>query len=84
LRKKHQKTLAAIFSRPTRPDIKWAGIESLMVTLGPEVIERQGSRAAIILKGHVGHFHRPHPQKETDKGTVSSVRTFLRKVGIEP
>ncbi|BAY84341.1 putative HicA protein [Calothrix parasitica NIES-267] len=29
-------------------------------------------------------FHEPHPEKETDKGAVKSVREFLLKAGIEP
>jgi hypothetical protein len=28
-------------------------------------------------------FHEPHPEKETDKGAVKSVREFLLKAGIE-
>lgn len=84
MRKKHQRTLAAIFSRPVRSDIKWTEIESLLSALGAEIVERTGSRVAFILKGHVGHFHRPHPKKEADKGAVASMRIFLRKAGIEP
>jgi hypothetical protein len=29
-------------------------------------------------------FHRPHPEKETDKGAVKSMRRFLVEAGIEP
>jgi hypothetical protein len=29
-------------------------------------------------------FHEPHPEKETDKGAVKSVREFLIKAGVEP
>jgi hypothetical protein len=29
-------------------------------------------------------FHRPHPEKETDKGALKSVRRFLKEAGIEP
>lgn len=28
-------------------------------------------------------FHEPHPQNETDKGAVKSVREFLIKAGIK-
>lgn len=28
-------------------------------------------------------FHRPHPQKETDKGAVVSMRRFLTEAGVE-
>ncbi|MFN6309943.1 MAG: type II toxin-antitoxin system HicA family toxin, partial [Planctomyces sp.] len=29
-------------------------------------------------------FHRPHPQKETDKGAVRSMRRFLTEAGVTP
>ena len=29
-------------------------------------------------------FHRPHPQKETDRGALRSVRRFLVEAGVEP
>ncbi|WP_363318184.1 hypothetical protein [Nostoc sp. NMS4] len=28
-------------------------------------------------------FHRPHPEKETDKGAVKSMRRFLTEAGIK-
>jgi hypothetical protein len=29
-------------------------------------------------------FHRPHPQKETDRGSVRSMRRFLSEAGVRP
>ena len=29
-------------------------------------------------------FHRPHPQKKTDKGALKSVRRFLKEAGFTP
>jgi len=83
VRSKHKRILEAIFSSPARSDLRWSDIESLLSSLGAEITQRKGSRVAIILEGQVGHFHRPHPEKETDKGAVASMRTFLRKVGKE-
>jgi len=82
MRKKHQGTLQAILSRPSRSDIKWADIESLLVALGAEIQERKGSRVAIVLNDIVAIFHRPHPRKEADKGSVASMRRFLKEAGI--
>jgi hypothetical protein len=28
-------------------------------------------------------FHRPHPQKETDKGAMMSMRRFLENAGVK-
>jgi hypothetical protein len=61
----HERTLAAIFARPTRANIKWSDIESLFVSLGAVVEEGDGSRVHFDLNGFGATFHRPHPQKET-------------------
>jgi hypothetical protein len=67
-----------------RADIAWRDIESLFRGLGAEVSEGNGSRVRIALNGVRAVFHRPHPQKETDKGAVKSVRRFLGEAGIQP
>ncbi len=56
LKRKHAKTLAAIFSRPVSGTIAWSDIESLFVALGAEVNEREGSRIAVVLFGEVRVF----------------------------
>jgi len=82
--KKHQKTLAAIFTDPVSANILWNDIESLLLALGADISEGQGSRVRVALQGVRAVFHRPHPQKETNKGAVKSVRRFLQEAGIEP
>lgn len=77
-------TLAAIFARPTRADIRWAAIEALLRALGGEVSERAGSRVAARLNGITAIFHRPHPRPETKKGAVDAVRQFLIHAGVRP
>ena len=44
LSSKHKKTLKAIFDDPTRSDIAWSRIESLLVALNAELSEGKGSR----------------------------------------
>lgn len=46
--------------------------------------EGRGSRVRIALNGIRAVFHRPHPQKETDKGAVMSMRRFLVEAGVQP
>ena len=84
MNKKHQKTLAAIFTDPVPANILWNDIESLLLALGADISEGQGSRVRVALQGVRAVFHRPHPQKETNKGAVKSVRRFLQEAGIEP
>ena len=81
---RHQRTLEAVFTTPTRANIEWASIEALFVALGAEVEERAGSRVAVKLGDAVQVFHRPHPGKEAKKPTVRSVRDFLAMLGVKP
>lgn len=81
---KHQRTLAAIFTDPVRSNIAWVEIERLLRACGAEVSEGRGSRVRIALNGVRAVFHRPHPQKETDRGAVMSLRRFLIEAGVEP
>lgn len=81
---RHHKTLEDIFARPSRSDIAWRDIESLFVALGAEVTEGNGSRVRVALHGVRAVFHRPHPQKETEKGAMKSVRRFLVEAGVQP
>jgi hypothetical protein len=48
-----------------------------MTALKAEISEGRGSRIRIDPNGVRAVFHRPHPQKETDKGTVVSMRRFV-------
>lgn len=84
MKRKHQRTLELIFSRPTSANIQWCDIESLFVELGAEVSEREGSRVAVVLLGEVRVFHRPHPSPDTDKGAVASIRKWLEQQGVAP
>ncbi len=83
LSSKHQKTLRTVFEDPVRSDIEWAGIEQLLLALGAEVSEGRGSRVRVYLKGVRAVFHRPHPQKEIEKGALKSMRRFLTEAGIQ-
>ncbi|BAZ83500.1 type II toxin-antitoxin system HicA family toxin [Sphaerospermopsis kisseleviana] len=57
-------------------------MESLFLALGAEITEGSGSRVRIALNGVRSVFHRPHPEKETDKGAVKSIRRFLLEAGF--
>lgn len=81
---KHRKTLEAIFADPVQAGIAWRDIEALLKASGAEISEGQGSRVRVALNGVRAVFHRPHPQKETDKGAVKSVRRFLREAEVTP
>jgi len=84
LNKKHKKTLEKIYQRPTRANITWTDIVSLFKACGADTVQRQGSRVCIKLGEQRAVFHAPHPQKETVKGAVEDVRSFLQRAGITP
>jgi hypothetical protein len=81
---KHRKTLEAVFTDPVPAAIPWRDIEALLIACGAEISEGQGSRVRAALNGVRATFHRPHPQKETDKGAVKSVRRFLTEAEVTP
>jgi hypothetical protein len=82
--RKHQRTVGAVFEDPTRADIPWRDIESMLRFFGAEITEGEGSRVRIALNGVRAVFHRPHPQKETDKGAVRAMRRFLSEAAVRP
>ncbi|MEG4033077.1 type II toxin-antitoxin system HicA family toxin [Microcoleus sp. S36b_A4] len=84
LNNKQRKILEAIFTDPIPANINWQDIENLFTALGATVTQGPGSRVRILLNEVRAVFHEPHPQKETDKGAVKSVREFLIKAGVEP
>ncbi len=84
MRKKHRNTLGAVFADPVRSSVLWSDIEAMLVAAGAEVSEGRGSRLRVSLKGVDAVFHRPHPGKEADKGTVKSLRRFLIEAGVTP
>jgi hypothetical protein len=81
---KHDRTRRDIFTNPVKASIRWDDIESYFISLGAEVSEGSGSRVRVALHGVRAVFHRPHPEKETDKGAVKSVRKFLINAGVKP
>ena len=81
---KHRKTLRAVYDEPVRSNVPWADVETLLLALGAEVTEGSGSRVRVALGGVRAVSHRPHPQREPDKGALTSVRRFLREAGHQP
>jgi hypothetical protein len=81
---KHNKTLHAIFSKPTPATLEWARIEALLVSLGCRVIEGRGSRVRFEYNGIITAFHRPHPAKEAKPYQVEQAKDFLSAIGVKP
>ena len=84
MNKKQRQTLDKIFEKPERSDISWENIEALFIALGAEISEGRGSRVRVALNDVRAVFHRPHPERVTNKGAVKSVRRFLQEAGVRP
>jgi hypothetical protein len=76
------KTLELIFKNPIQTNILWTDIEKLFRALGCKLSKGSGSRIRVKINGVRAVFHRPHPQKITDKGAVISVRRFLENAEV--
>ncbi len=83
MNKKMIKIYNQIYQNPIRSDIEWKDIEALFLALGAKISEGNGSRVRVMLNGEMAVFHRPHPERVTDKGAVKSVRKFLENAGVK-
>ena len=81
---KQRKTLARIFEKPIPKSLEWADIESLLIALGAECVNRGGSMVSFFMNGERADFHRPHPAKEAKPYQVRCAREFLDLIGVKP
>ena len=84
MNKKQRRTLKRIFEKPERSDIPWIDIEFIFTALGADISEGEGSRVRVALNGVRAVFHRPHPNRITNKGAIRSVRRFLQEAEVKP
>ena len=84
MKTKHVKTLSAVFAKPILASLVFSDMEALVVALGGEIIEGNGSRMAFILNGKRMDAHRPHPGKEAKRYQVEHMRDWLLTMGIHP
>ena len=80
---KHRKTLKAILASPTSGAILWSDIESLLIALGAEKREGEGSRVRFLYNQEMLNTHKSHPGKEAKKYQVEAVRDFLKLIGVK-
>lgn len=81
---KHERTLVAVFEEPTRANILWRDVVSLLLHHGAEMDQGAGSRVAFDLGNATLVLHKPHPRKELPRYAVEALRGFLADRGIEP
>ena len=79
-----QATLEEIFSRPTKPNIRWSDAQGLWMALGVEVSEGRGSRVRLHYEGLKMVLHKPPPRPEMVRGAVEDLREFLSRANLTP
>ncbi len=84
MKEKHRKAFSAIFTKPTRANIKFSDIESLVKALGGSIREGDGSRVVLELSGTREYTHRPHTGKEAKKYMVEKIREWLTGLEVTP
>ena len=82
--RRQRRTLLALFSEPVSGNIKWREVESLVESLGGEVMERKGSGIRMELNGVRLFVHRPHATAGTGRVLLRRVRVFLENAGVDP
>jgi len=81
---KQRKVLAFVYKDPIPKSIECLAIESLLISIGAELIEGNDSRVRFHKDQVVTTFHRPHPKKEVKPYQVKDVRNFLTQLGVKP
>lgn len=81
---RQRRTHQRIFERPTRSDLKWTAVVSLLKALGAEISEADGARVRVLLSERIAIFHRPHPAPEAGKGLIEALRKYLENAGMQP
>ena len=82
---KQRKILKRIFDKPTKSDIKWQEVVSLLNGVGATIHDSaSGSRVAVSYENFRMILHKPHPQKEIKKYVVNDLRDFFTRIGVTP
>ncbi len=81
---RHRKIFEAIFTDPVSGSIKWRDVVALLIALGAEMSEGNGSRVRFTIGGQTLFLHRPHPSPDTKRWAIRAIREFLTNVGIVP
>ncbi len=80
---KQQKIFSTLFDNPVKKNIKWSDIEKLIVGVGGQICQGDGSRVRIVLGEQSLNIHTPHPQKELKPYQVRAIRKLFIDQGIK-
>lgn len=78
----HTQTLDALFAHPTRHNLQWRDVGSLLSAIG-DVDEKHDGRVAVTIADSTVTLSRPR-SKDVGTEEVLEIRQFLKSVGYEP
>jgi len=82
LSNRHRDTIEHIFDRPSRRNVEWREVLSLLEAVG-DVDEGPNGRYRVTLGGETEVLARPHG-KDVDVQVLVDLRRMLRNAGLEP
>ncbi|HEY3278663.1 MAG TPA: type II toxin-antitoxin system HicA family toxin [Syntrophorhabdaceae bacterium] len=62
----------------------FSDIEALVIAVGGDVREGEGSRVVFEIEGSRKYLHRPHPGKEAKKYQVEELREWFIQLEVLP
>ncbi len=81
---KQKKTLNLVFEKPTRTDLRYDDVKSLLFAAGSDMRKGRGSRVRFKQGACSVHIHSPHPKNVLPKYSVELIRDFLIQIGVKP
>ncbi len=81
---KHAKTKAALFENPVRRDLRFTKVKVLLLALGAQILQREGSRVKITIDRFEVVIHAPHGTEPLKPYQVHALRKLLIDTGVKP
>ena len=78
----HRQTLDALFAHPTRHNLQWKDVGSLLSAIG-DVEEKHDGRVSLTVAGQTKVLGRPKG-KDVGAEELIEIRQFLKSTGFEP
>jgi len=75
---KQQKILAKVLTRPVLSNIKFIDVDKMLVAMGYEKEQREGSRVAYGISTEEFVMHKPHPGDEIKKYVIVKLQKFIQ------
>lgn len=79
---KQRKILEKMLADPISKKLNYKDLESLLINIGCQIEQGNGSRVTIIYGKKIFKYHRPHPSPTVHPYAIKSFRLFLKVIGV--